>query len=187
MWHYMAQAMSKVPLVSKHRHRLLRLSRQEWCNGNLPSLRIGSGRRKQAKASTKATTRDAHKHGVFVMIYIASPYSHPEASVREQRFQSACVAASELMRAGHVVYCPIAHGHPIAQHGLPTDWLYWERSNRRLLAVCDKVMVVTLEGWEESEGVQAEIQMAGELRKAVSYRRPSSQIDGRAPHRLTRR
>ena len=86
------------------------------------------------------------------MIYLASPYSHPDAFVREQRFQSACVAASELMRVGYVVDCPVAHGHSIAQHGLPTDWSYWERFNHCFLEMCDEVMVLTLDGWQKSDG-----------------------------------
>ncbi len=35
------------------------------------------------------------------MIYLASPDSHPDPDVREQRFQAACAAAAALMRAGH--------------------------------------------------------------------------------------
>src|SRR5262245_50334070 len=108
------------------------------------------------------------------MIYLASPYSHPEADVRQARFDAACRAAAQLMRDGHVVYCPVAHGHPIAQHGLPTEWSYWEQTDRRFLAVCDEVVVVTLDGWRESVGVSAEIRIANELGKHVSYRIPSA-------------
>ena len=45
------------------------------------------------------------------MIYLASPYSHPDPSVREQRFQNACRIAAELMRSGRIVYSPVAHSH----------------------------------------------------------------------------
>jgi nucleoside 2-deoxyribosyltransferase len=106
------------------------------------------------------------------MIYLASPYSHPDAAVREQRFRSACQAAARLMRNGEVVFSPIAHGHPIALHGLPTDWRFWERHDREQLNRCDEVVVLTLDGWRESEGVQAEIRIAGELGKPVRYLMP---------------
>lgn len=103
------------------------------------------------------------------MIYLASPYSHPDAFVREQQFQIACRVAAELMRSGRIVYSPVAHSHPIALHGLPTEWSYWERADRRFLEISDEVVVLTLDGWRDSEGVQMEIQIALELSKPVSY------------------
>jgi len=94
------------------------------------------------------------------MIYLASPYSHPDPRMREERFRVACQAAAKLMRNGEVVFSPIAHGHCIAQHGLPTDWRFWERHDREQLMRCDEVVVLTMDGWRESEGVQAEIRIA---------------------------
>ena len=103
------------------------------------------------------------------MIYLASPYSHPSLEVREQRFRDACRAAAKLMRSGHVVFSPIAHGHSIAAFGLPTDWRFWEPLDREQVIRCDEVVVLTLDGWEASEGVQAEIRIAAELDKPVRY------------------
>jgi len=103
------------------------------------------------------------------MIYLASPYSHPDAAVRQQRFESACRAAAELIRRGHVVFSPIAHSHGIAQHGLPVDWDFWEAQDRRLLAACDELWVLTLDGWRESRGVQAEIAIARAAGKPVRF------------------
>lgn len=108
------------------------------------------------------------------MIYLASPYSHADAAVREQRFRAACRAAARLMRTGHVVFSPIAHGHSIALHGLPTDWRFWEPFDREQLARCDEVVVLTLDGWRESAGVQAEVRIAGELGKPVRYLAPEA-------------
>ncbi|MCP4786572.1 MAG: DUF1937 family protein [Fuerstiella sp.] len=48
------------------------------------------------------------------MIYLASPYSHSDANIREKRFRDVCRTAARLMRNGDVVFSPIAHGHPIA-------------------------------------------------------------------------
>jgi hypothetical protein len=73
------------------------------------------------------------------------------------------------MRDGHLVFSPVAHSAAIAKHGLPTDWAYWERLDRRFLEMCDEVIVLTLSGWEESIGVQAEIRIAAELGKPVRY------------------
>jgi hypothetical protein len=106
------------------------------------------------------------------MIYLASPYSHPDPQVREQRFHAASAAAAVLMRAGHQVFSPIAHGHPLTQHGLPGDWRFWEPHARWCLERCDEVVVLMLDGWEASQGVQAEIELAGKLGKVVWYRYP---------------
>ena len=107
------------------------------------------------------------------MIYLASPYSHPNAIVRERRFRAACRVAARLIRAGLVVFSPVAHGHAIALCGLPTEWEFWERHDRRFLEICDEVVVLTLDGWRESTGVRAEIQIAEQLGKPVRYLEPS--------------
>lgn len=107
------------------------------------------------------------------MIYLASPYSHADIAVREQRFRAACLAAARLIEAGHVVFSPIAHGHPIAQHGLPADWTFWEPFDREHLERSDEVVLLMLDGWQESVGVQAEIQIARELGKPIRYLDPA--------------
>lgn len=106
------------------------------------------------------------------MTYLASPYTHPDPTVREQRFHAACATAAQLMREGHVVFSPVAHSHPLTAYGLPGDWAFWERHDRVHLERCDEVVVLMLDGWEESEGVQAEIAVAQRLGKPVSYRAP---------------
>ncbi len=103
------------------------------------------------------------------MIYLASPYSHPDPDVREQRFLAACRAAASLMRDGEFVYAPICHSHPIAQFGLPWDWDYWEATNRAHLTRCTELFVLTIDGWIDSVGVQAEIRIAAELDMPITY------------------
>jgi nucleoside 2-deoxyribosyltransferase len=103
------------------------------------------------------------------MIYLASPYSHPDPAVREQRFHAACRAAVAMLHTGRVVFSPIAHSHPLAQHGLPGNWHFWEQYDRAFLERCDEVVVLMLDGWQESVGVQAEIRIARELGMPVRY------------------
>jgi hypothetical protein len=85
------------------------------------------------------------------------------------RFQAACRATAGLLRAGHAVFSPIVHGHPLVGHGLPVDWTFWGRVDREHLARCDEVVVLMLDGWRESVGVQEEIRVAQELGKPVRY------------------
>ena len=101
------------------------------------------------------------------MIYLASPYSHPDQAVERQRFDAVCQAAAALMRRGLAVFSPIAHSHAIARFGLPTDWAFWQRYDRAFLAWCDELWVLTLPGWEQSAGVRAEMEIAREMGKPV--------------------
>lgn len=104
------------------------------------------------------------------MIYLATPYSHPDKRVMEQRFSRACVLAAQLMLEGHIVFSPIAHTHPIAVAGeLPRGWEYWEKFDREFIAAASKLVVAKMDGWQESKGVAAEIALAHELGKPVEW------------------
>jgi len=104
------------------------------------------------------------------LIYLAVPYSHPDAAVREARFQAVNLAAARLMKDGTHVFSPISHTHPIALVGdLPMGWEYWSAYDRVMLSACEKLVVLMLEGWRESIGVQAEIDIARELGMEVVF------------------
>lgn len=56
--------------------------------------------------------------------------------------------------------CPYApnRGLRLARH-----WAFWRRYDRAMLERCDELVVLQLDGWEESIGVKAEIAIAKEL------------------------
>lgn len=104
------------------------------------------------------------------LIYLACPYSHRDESVRVERFNAVNFAAAKLMQKGKHIFSPISHTHPIAVAGeLPLGWEYWEAYDRLVLNACEEVIVLMLDGWQESKGVQAEITIAKELGLPVSY------------------
>jgi nucleoside 2-deoxyribosyltransferase len=103
------------------------------------------------------------------MIYLASPFTHFDPAVRQWRFEAACRAAAALITQGKTVFSPIAHSFGICAFGIPHDWHFWQRHDRRYLDVCDEVVVLMLDGWRESVGVQAEIIAARELGKPVKF------------------
>ena len=104
------------------------------------------------------------------MIYLACPYSHPDPAVREQRFDAVNKAAARLMADGRHVFSPISHTHPIALVGeLPLGWDYWQEYDRIMLAACSEVIVLILDGWQQSKGVQGEIAIARDMGLPISY------------------
>lgn len=105
-----------------------------------------------------------------MLIYLASPYSHPDEAVRARRFWDVCDAAAKLMREGHQVFSPIAHSHPIALCGeLPTDWEYWRDYDEAMLAASSELWVLMLDGWRDSVGIKAEVAIAERLGLPVHY------------------
>jgi nucleoside 2-deoxyribosyltransferase len=103
-------------------------------------------------------------------IYLAGPYSSPDAKVREERFRSLNAKAGELIKAGYVVFSPISHAHSIAEQcELPKGWEFWREYCESFVEWADEVQVLMLEGWMDSVGVKAEVEVALRLKKAVNF------------------
>ena len=97
------------------------------------------------------------------MIYLPSPYSSDDPAIRQWRFEAACKATAQMLRAGLIVWSPVIHSHPLTNYGLPGDWQFWQSYDRAYLGASSALAVLTLDGWRESEGVASEIKMANEL------------------------
>lgn len=107
------------------------------------------------------------------LIYLASPYSHPDRAVRQARFRIANRVAAELMTRGSLIFSPLSMSVPIAEEaGLPDDWSFWSVFDRALISRCQKMIVIDIEGLAESVGVRAEIAIANELGIPVEYYKP---------------
>ena len=104
------------------------------------------------------------------MIYLASPYSHDDPNVRTQRFDDVCFMASLLMKRGFKVFSPIAHSHPIAvPWGLPDDIEFWKDFDFWFIDRCDEFWVLMIDGWDESKGIEKEIDFAEAIEKPIKY------------------
>ena len=125
-----------------------------WTPSDQTIRRIESGVLKVGSAMPSA-----HSCG---FTYLGSPYSKykggPDAAA-----QIAAKAAAALMRCGEVVYSPIAHGHAVAAYGLPLDWGFWKAQCHPLIDAASKLIVLQMEGWGDSVGLQYEI---GEFRRS---------------------
>ena len=104
--------------------------------------------------------------------YLASPYSDPDPDVRQRRFIDVCRAAARMMSRERVaVYSPVAHGHPIAEHG-EIDAMghpFWLSQCLPFLHAADELVVLMLDGWRESKGVASEVAKAHLLGIPVRY------------------
>lgn len=104
------------------------------------------------------------------LIYLASPYSDSDPAIRQYRFEIICRVAARLMKQERMIFCPIAHTHPIAVAGqLPTGFDFWERYDKLMMDACAEIWVVTLDGWKESIGVGKEIAYMKSQDKLVRY------------------
>lgn len=104
------------------------------------------------------------------LIYLASPYSHEDTAIRDERFNIVCRVAARLMAQGHLIFSPIAHTHPIAMAGeLPTGWDFWQKYDHAHLDAAAQVWVLRIDGWDRSTGVKAEIDYAMSKGKPVAY------------------
>ena len=104
------------------------------------------------------------------IIYFASPYSHVDASVVEERVQKTSELVAKLTSDGNVVISPIVYGHNLLKfHDMPSDWEFWKNFCQTFLRKSDEVIVYMLDGWDKSTGVLSEIELAKQLNINIRY------------------
>lgn len=108
--------------------------------------------------------------------YLATPYSkHPRG--RDIAHAEACDAAAMCFRAGVLVFCPIAHTHVIATRGdLPGVFDQWAEFDEVMIQASVGMIIVMLDGWDESAGIAAELILCKKLDKPVLYMPPSGPV-----------
>lgn len=103
-------------------------------------------------------------------IFVISPYTSASRSIVALRVLEADLYIGELVRQGKVAYSTVsAMDHVTDICNLPNDWAYWKHHCEQMIASTYEVHVLCLDGWEESEGVQAEIEIAKMFCKKITY------------------
>jgi len=106
------------------------------------------------------------------MNYIASPYSHPSAEMRQWRYEAVNAYTVARIKQGACCISPIKYLHNDAvEHQMPLDALFWHSFNMQLLRRADAIEVLCIPGWEESKGVQSEMQIAEHLGIPIIFAR----------------
>jgi hypothetical protein len=106
--------------------------------------------------------------------YLASPYTHPELDVMDHRYEAAMSALNYLLQCRMWTYSPIVHCHELAKtHHLPRHAGFWRSYNRAMLDSARSLIILTIDGWDDSVGVADEMKTAKRLHLPTSFLHPN--------------
>ena len=106
------------------------------------------------------------------LIYLAAPLGHPDPRIRQERFESVNRYCGYLIRQHELVFSPLSLGASLDEDAISNS--AWYALGLQMLARCDELRILALEGWEESVGVSLEIRYARQLSIPVSVADPLS-------------
>lgn len=103
--------------------------------------------------------------------YLATPYTrYPDG--HEAAYAAAVTETARLIAAGHVIFSPIVHSHPLVAHGHGVEFSYWAKFDDVMIRAARGVIVCMLLSWRDSTGIAEEIKLAERLGKPVTYMVP---------------
>lgn len=104
--------------------------------------------------------------------YLSAPFSHPDPTIQQARYEEITAAAGHLIKAGTYVYSPLTHNIPIKNLGIITTWEEWKPLDFAMIDQCDQLIIYQMEGWETSRGVQEEVAYAKEKNIPIIEMKP---------------
>ena len=101
--------------------------------------------------------------------YLASPYRHELEEVREERVRiNKQFTLFYHKKYGEFLYSPLVFSESLEkEEALGDD--FWIKHGLEMLKCCKKIIVLCLEGWGESAGVDTETDLAKELKIEIYY------------------
>jgi len=103
------------------------------------------------------------------MIYLAAPYTHPDPEIVNWRMENFCRVDAQLCLQGLITVSPLSK-HFLKDHtDIPLTWEFWKTYSEKLMEKCDALYVIIMPGWDVSEGVLAEIELAKKMSKEIKY------------------
>lgn len=116
------------------------------------------------------------------MIYLASPYSHPDPSIRANRVRRArdYVLLQKLRHPRELVFSPIVYMNALfgSLENVPEELRThhrWHEMNCDAIAKAREMRILLLEGAKNSEGIAAEIAFAKETQTPIRWVHPVGQ------------
>jgi len=92
-------------------------------------------------------------------LYLASPYAHKTARMRNLRAKAAARVTGHLLKHGICVFSPIVHNHQLKLSGVLKEWTHGDyiAYDMSFTEVASGILVCRLPGWKASKGVSQEI------------------------------
>jgi len=101
---------------------------------------------------------------LHTVAFVCGPYRAGYGLSVLENIRNAEAVAIELWRKGYVAFCP--HKNTAHFDGILPDGA-WLAGDMTMLARCD--MLVTVPGWEQSEGARAEVEWARSVAMPVCH------------------
>lgn len=140
----------------------------------------------KTKEAHTQSTNEAKSPGYF---YISNPYNGTNEQ-REHRAQIAAQTCGKLLRMGVHGWSPIVHNHAMMrafdQFTLEERRTLILDFDFSLLCASKGMIVLELEGWDQSYGVSAEIKFCEEMGLPIKYLRPADLDSGKDLHEILR-
>ena len=109
------------------------------------------------------------------LYYLGAPYTSPDQQVVNSRVDAIDTFLSHALLTGADVFSPITYGHLMClRFDLPRSWDFWKRFDLEMLRRSDCFLILALDGWEKSVGLQAEIECAIDLSIPREYIEPQN-------------
>ncbi len=103
------------------------------------------------------------------LTFVSCPYTDVDPTVIESRISVVYGQIAKLLELGHVPVSPLLMHAVNTRHHINNDWEFWERYSIELLSQCSAMVVLMIQGWEESVGVTAEIEYARSHNIPITY------------------
>lgn len=95
------------------------------------------------------------------MIYVSAPYNDKYYHVMCSRYVDVNRYVGLLLSRGYCVYSPVSFWHPVrVQCRMEEGNEFWNEINATYMKNCDTLHILALSGWQESEDIGYEIQLA---------------------------
>jgi hypothetical protein len=94
------------------------------------------------------------------LTYLACPFRHADINIQKKRCAAAHYVAAQLSSQGHHIFSPLTHNEILMNlvQSLPKE--HWLDFDLTILSVCQRLLILKLEGWESSYGIGLEIAFA---------------------------
>ena len=110
--------------------------------------------------------------------YLASPYTHEDPKVRQQRYEEVQYFMGQFVLNQLPVFSPIAHSHElVTKYHLPIHIEFWKLHCEAMIRPALALWVLQLPNWDKSNGVTQEIEFATLNKIPISYVDPLKPYD----------